>query len=134
LNIKEQGYPVIIYDGECRFCHWFIDVVLKYEKEPLHRFAWLQSDSVKELLAKEGVASTMDSFILFKDEQFFEKSKAAFKVIQDLSYPIKAIHILSYLPLSFTDRCYDLIASWRKKILGSTSCALPIGNESRFLS
>jgi len=109
-------------------------VILKYEKEPLHRFAWLQSDSVKELLAKEGVASTMDSFILFKDEQFFEKSKAAFKVIQDLSYPIKAIHILSYLPLSFTDRCYDLIASWRKKIMGSTSCALPIGNESRFLS
>jgi predicted DCC family thiol-disulfide oxidoreductase YuxK len=134
MNFKELKDPLVIYDGECKFCHWNVNMILHYEKDDRLKFAWLQSEHVTDWLKQNNVSVDMDTFLVFDQGTFYTKSDAALKVSKYLKFPGSLIKAIKVLPRIWRNACYDLVARNRKKIMGSTSCALPIGLESRFLT
>ena len=133
MNPSDLKNPLVIYDGECKFCHWNVDLILKHEKSPVVKFAWLQSPSIQKWLESEGVPVDFDTFLIYDNGRFYKKSEAAVRISKQLKFPYNLIGLIRILPASWSDACYDLVARNRKKIMGSTSCALPIGQESRFI-
>ena len=47
-SVNEQG-PIVLTDGVCNLCNGFVRFILKHEREPLARFASLQSATAKSL-------------------------------------------------------------------------------------
>ena len=127
MTISEDR-PVIFYDGECKFCHRSIDFVLANETSPLLKFSWLQSEQASSVIS-DGVP---DSLILLEDGVLYHESTAALRLCGYLKPRYRWAKGLLIIPRPIRDVVYRFISANRKKIMGSTSCALPIGKEDRF--
>ncbi|HSW55171.1 MAG TPA: DCC1-like thiol-disulfide oxidoreductase family protein [Ignavibacteriaceae bacterium] len=124
MNDEKQ---IILFDGVCNFCNFWVNFVIKRDKKNLFRFAALQSDKAKELTNKFNIDnSNLDTFVLIEGEKFFTKSTAALMVCKQLNWPIKILYPFIILPKFFRDFVYDLIARYRYKLFGKRdSCRVP---------
>jgi predicted DCC family thiol-disulfide oxidoreductase YuxK len=124
---------IILFDGVCNFCSFWVDFVIKRDKKDIFRFAALQSEKAKMLLDKFNFdGSSLDTFVLIAGVNFFTKSTAALLVSKELQSPIKIIYPLIILPKFFRDFLYDLIAKHRYKIFGKRNeCKIPTEEEKK---
>ncbi len=130
---SELPTPLVLYDGECKFCHWCTDFIIQHESSSTLNFAWLQGELGARIREEHHVPTSLDSILYLDETGLYTKSAAAFRIAPFLSPPFRWISHLSLLPLSWTDAIYDLIARHRKKIMGSTSsCVLPNTDSERF--
>jgi predicted DCC family thiol-disulfide oxidoreductase YuxK len=127
---KEQSY-IILFDGVCNFCNYWVNFILKRDKNNRFKFSALQSESGKKLLNKFNLPENdFDSFILIAGDKIFKKSTAAFIVASQLSGISKIILPFKIFPNSLTDFIYDLIAKNRYKIFGKKNkCRIPTEQE-----
>lgn len=127
---KEHSY-IILFDGVCNFCNYWVNYVLKNDKKNLFRFAALQSESGKKLLNKFNLPENdFDSFIMIAEGKIFKKSEAAFIVAKNLSGMSKIILPFKLLPASLNNFIYDIIANNRYKIFGKKNyCRIPDAKE-----
>ncbi len=65
---------IILFDGECNFCSFWVKYVVKRDRKDMFRFASLQSEKGKELLTKYEVDDLIDSVVLIEEERYFIKS------------------------------------------------------------
>lgn len=134
-SVKDVSY-IILFDGVCNFCNYWVNFILKRDKKDIFRFAALQSESGQALLEKYGLPKDdFDSFILIVNNVAYKKSEAAFIVAKNLSGFPKIILPFEFLPKRFTDFLYDLIANNRYKIFGKKeTCRIPSSKErSKFI-
>ncbi|NWG28784.1 MAG: DUF393 domain-containing protein [Ignavibacteriaceae bacterium] len=129
---------IILFDGICNFCNFWVNFVIKRDKKDLFRFAPLQSEKAKDLMARFEVniiTENPDTFILIDGEKFFTKSTAALMVCKQLNGIIKILFPLIILPEFFRDFIYDLIAGNRYKLFGKKEiCRVPTKEEkAKFL-
>jgi predicted DCC family thiol-disulfide oxidoreductase YuxK len=122
---------IILFDGVCIFCNFWVNFVIKRDKEDIFRFAALQSKEAEELSGKFKFDSTeIDTFILIAGEKFYAKSTAALMVCKELSGLLKLLYPSIILPVFFRDFIYDLIAGNRFKLFGRrNSCRVPTEAE-----
>ncbi len=113
---------IIFFDGECNLCNGFVQFVLKYEQAPEFKFSSLQSEFAQGFFKKHHFnSSSIDSVVVFHNNQFYWKSKAAFMVIAGLKIPYKWFYVFKLLPVFITDFFYNIIAKYRYKIWGKTN-------------
>jgi len=127
---------IILFDGVCNFCNFWVNFVLKRDKKDLFRFAALQSEKAKELTSKfKFDTSKLDTFILIAENKLYTKSTAALMICKQLNGLIKILSPLIILPKFFRDFIYDLIAKNRYKIFGRReSCRIPtVEDKLKFL-
>lgn len=122
---------IILFDGVCNFCNFWVDFVIKRDKKDLFKFAALQSEKAKELTEKFNFDITsLDTFILIVGDKLYTKSTAALLVCKELKSPIKILYPLTILPKFLRDFVYDLIAKNRYKLFGKRdSCRVPTEEE-----
>jgi len=127
--IKDK--EIILFDGVCNFCNFWVNFVIKRDKKDLFRFASLQSEKSIELTSKFIFDNPkQDTFILIKGDKFYTKSTAALMVCKELSSPIKILFPLIIVPKIFRDFVYDLIARNRYKLFGRReSCRIPTDQD-----
>ena len=127
--IKDK--EIILFDGVCNFCNFWVNFVIKRDKKDLFRFASLQSEKSIELTSKFNFnALKQDTFILIKGDKYYTKSTAALMVCKELSSPIKILFPLIIVPKIFRDFVYDLIARNRYKLFGRReSCRIPTDQD-----
>jgi len=118
---------IILFDGVCNFCNFWVNFVIKRDTKDIFRFAALQSETAKELTSSFSIdASKLDTFVLIEGEKFFTKSTAALMICKKLNGPIKILLLFSILPKIFRDFIYDLGAKNRYKFFGKKeSCRIP---------
>ena len=118
---------IILFDGVCNFCNFWVNFVIKRDKKDLFRFASLQSEKAKELTSKCNIDTLkLDTFILLIEDKFYTKSTAALRVCKELSSPIKILFPLIIIPKFFRDFIYNMIAKNRYKFFGKReSCRVP---------
>lgn len=136
IRESELKYKIILFDGVCNFCNYWVNFVLIKDKKDLFRFAPLQSDKGKELLTNFNLSHhDFDSFILISGSEIKKKSLAVFEITRTLGGCISLINIFSFLPSFLTDFVYNLIARHRYKIFGKrNSCRIPTEEErNKFL-
>jgi len=127
---------IILFDGVCNFCNFWVNFVLKRDKKDLFRFAALQSEKAKELTSKfKFDTSKLDTFILIAVNKLYTKSTAALMICKQLNGLVKILYPLIILPKFFRDFIYDLIAKNRYKIFGRReSCRiLTVDDKLKFL-
>jgi len=122
---------IILFDGVCNFCNFWVNFVIKKDKKDLFRFAALQSEIGKELTNKSNInTSNPDTFILIVGDKFYTKSTAALMVSKELNSVLKILFPFIILPTFLRDLVYDLLAKNRYKLFGrKDSCRIPTEAE-----
>jgi len=122
---------IILFDGVCNFCNFWVNFVIKRDKKDLFRFVALQSEKTKELIGNFNFdSSKLDTFILVAGNKIFTKSTAALMICKQLDGLIKILYPCIILPKFFRDFIYDLVAKNRYNLFGrKESCRVPTEEE-----
>jgi len=134
-NIKQQ--KIILFDGVCNLCNGSVIFILQREKEPVFRFASIQSEAGKELLEWCGLPKDYSqAIVLIDNETVYHGSTAALKIGQQLRFPWSFLASMEFVvPRFLRDWVYTQIAKQRYQWFGKRDvCMVPTKElQSRFL-
>lgn len=125
-EIRQQH--LILFDGVCNLCNGSVIFILKHEKEPIFRFASIQSETGKQLLNWCGLPQEFsDAVIYIENGKIRLGSTAALKIGQRLKFPWSGISSAGLLvPKIFRDWVYDQIGVHRYQWFGKRDvCMIP---------
>ncbi|KQC29042.1 thiol-disulfide oxidoreductase DCC family protein [Flagellimonas eckloniae] len=133
----ENDKKIILFDGVCNLCNGAIQFIIKHDKKDMFRYAALQSEIGERLIAERSIDTTkVDSIILIEPGvAYFTKSDAALHIAMDFGGLWKALAIFTWIPATFRDTIYDLVARNRYKWFGKKDqCMIPTPElQAKFL-
>jgi len=127
---------IVIFDGVCNFCNGAVNFIIKRDSTGRFVFTPMQSPTGQKLIEKYGAAMVgVDTFLLVKEGQCFERTDAALEITKDLSGLWHWFRVLKILPQPFLDHFYRLFARNRYRLFGRReTCMVPTaGVRDRFL-
>ena len=127
---------VVLFDGVCNLCNGFVQFVLPRDPEGRYRFASLQSEVGRELLAEHDLPTDeLESIVLIEDGESYVKSAAVIRIAAGLGGAYRLLSPFRHVPRPVRDRVYDFVADNRYRWFGKKDrCMMPSGDaESRFL-
>lgn len=158
IVVAGGGGPVVLFDGVCNLCNGAVQFVLDHERGPVLRFAALQSDAARTLLASVGSGARVDAelgdgpattspsdgesgesgpgTIVFVEEgRVYVRSTAALRVTRYLRAPWRFLYVLTLVPRFLRDAVYRWIGKNRYRWFGKTeTCRVPTPElRARFL-
>ena len=124
---------IILFDGVCNFCNFWVNFVIKRDKIDLFRFAAFQTPKGKELFEKYNLDfSSLDTVVLITEDKIFTKSTAVLMICKNLPGLVKIIYSIWIIPRFIRDYVYDLIAKNRYLIFGKReTCRVPTEDEKK---
>ena len=129
---KHEGKHLILYDGVCGLCNRFNIFVLRRDRRALFRFAPLQSDLARNILANFRLyPDELDTFYVIAKyrsttPRALSKARAALFVGRELGGIWKASVLLGILPDFVLNAFYDMIARNRYRLFGGyDQCPVP---------
>ena len=127
---------IILFDGVCNFCDAAVNLIIAHDDESVFRFAPLQSEAGRELVAKYGIPADVDSVILIDNGRAFLHSDAALQIAKRLGGGWRLLTIFGILPRFIRDWSYRLFARYRYRIFGKKdACMMPTAEiRARFLA
>jgi predicted DCC family thiol-disulfide oxidoreductase YuxK len=136
----ERGKPpepaIVLYDGVCNLCSGTVRFIVKRDPARRFRFAALQSEAGRALLARYGLsADGTASIVLIQNGRAFQKSGAVLRILQQLHGPWALMGALRLVPRVIRDACYDMVAGRRYRWFGrKAACEVPTEDmRDRFL-
>jgi predicted DCC family thiol-disulfide oxidoreductase YuxK len=128
--------PVLIFDGICRFCNFWVRFVFKRDKECRIKFAHLQSGWANDLIHQQygEVLRNMDSVLFLDNGIIYTHMDAVKQILKTINHPLR--YGLSWIPNTIGHQLYVLIASVRYKIFGKSENCIPVSPEmkNRFIA
>lgn len=131
-----QDKNIILFDGECDFCSFWVKFVIQRDKKDVFRFASLQSDIGKKILAQYQIDNAIDSVVFIQKNKAFIKSTATLQILKTMGGLRSVIFVFIIIPRFIRDFFYDLIAKYRYLFFRQNSCQLINQNniKHKFLS
>ncbi len=129
-------YPVVLFDGVCNFCNYWVNFAIKHDRKKKLRFATLQGDTAQELLSEHMInPTTLSSVVLVDSGKAYTHSSAALRICKYLNGGWKLFYGLMIIPKFIRDAIYKFIARNRYKWYGKKdSCMIPTPEQrERFL-
>ena len=122
-----DAHPVLLFDGVCNLCHGVVRFVLDHDRAARFRFAPLQSEVGRALLARFGLdADALDAVVLIDETGAHLRSDAALRVARRLGPPWSWLGPLAMIPRPLRDAVYDFVARHRYRWFGKRdACPLP---------
>jgi len=127
---------IIFYDGVCGLCNRLTQFLLKRDSHDRFRFASLQSPFAIEVLRRHGKdPQELNTIYVVLDhgkptERLLRKARAVLFILVQLGGVWRCARLLGFLPTSFLDLGYDLVARSRYKLFGKLeSCRMPSARE-----
>lgn len=129
MNHLPQHKKIIVFDGVCNLCNFFVNYVIKNDTEDIFRFVSLQSEVGKTIFSNAPKQTKLlDSVLLYDvDSSIFKtKSNAVIEIMITLKKHLWFIKIVSLFPLKFRDFMYVIIAKYRYLFFGRKDiCMIP---------
>ena len=129
-------YPIVLFDGICNFCNYWVNFAIKRDRKKKLRFTPLQGETAKSLLPQYNILSTSLSSVIFIDgNKVYTQSSAAIRICKYLDGGWKLFYGLMIIPKFFRDWLYNIIARNRYKWFGKKDvCMIPTPEmRARFL-
>ncbi|HEX8503974.1 MAG TPA: thiol-disulfide oxidoreductase DCC family protein [Hymenobacter sp.] len=130
----------ILFDGVCNLCNGFVQFVIRHDPAGRFRFAALQSEAGRALLAAHSlnpaaVAAEPESVLLLSAGRLHSHSTAVLRIAQGLGGVWRLAGAGWLLPRAWRDAAYRLVARHRYRWFGRReSCMLPTPElKARFL-
>ena len=100
-------YQIILFDGVCNFCNFWVNFILDRDKNDLFRFTALQSERGQDLLKRFRLdTANFDSFLLIAGNKYYTKSTAALMISKNLKGLVKILYPFIFLPKFLRDFCF----------------------------
>jgi predicted DCC family thiol-disulfide oxidoreductase YuxK len=128
--------PVILFDGVCNLCNFWVRFVVRHDPAGIFRFAAQQSPIGLAMLEHHLSGSQqLSSVILITDNAVYTESTAILKTCARLAPPWSWIALLRVIPPRLRDICYRFIVRHRYQWFGRTdACQVPSADiKSRFI-
>lgn len=131
-----KNKKIVLFDGVCNLCNKAVIFIIEHDKKDIFRFASLQSEIGKKLTEERKIdRNEVDSIILIDPgNSYFIKSSAALEIAKQLA-GYSWMQVFLYLPQSFRDFVYDIIARNRYGWFGKKdNCMIPTAElKGKFL-
>lgn len=127
---------LVLFDGVCNFCNFWIRFALKRDKKGKLKFTSLQGETAKNILPQFGIDPSVITSVIFIDQgKVYIESSAALRVCKYLDGGWKIVYALIIIPAFIRDGIYKWIGRNRYKWFGKTeTCMLPTAEQrARFL-
>jgi len=132
---------VLLYDGLCGFCNRAVRFILARDPGGTMRFAPLQGEFARDLLARRPELSRVDSLILVDhagrpgEEHVATHSEAVLRIWNYVGGPWRVVNLLRLAPRPLRDWGYDRFARFRYRLFGRfDSCPIPAADvRARFI-
>jgi len=132
IKQKARKGEVIFYDGNCALCHGVIRFILSEQQSQQYKFSPLQSETFENTFTDIQKRGFPDSFIVYtENKKPLTEGRAAIYVMRSLGgfwYVLGSA--LDFLPDTFLNLGYRLIAKTRIKLFGTTDSLCPILPEN----
>jgi len=129
--------PIILFDGLCHFCDFWVRFVIRHDKNAVFRFAAFQSQTGLELCQTHGIdPAKQDSLVLINPPSGVQRqSDAVLAIVEHFGGAWRWLGALKIVPRSWRDAIYDLVARNRYRWFGRrTACRIPSDDlRQRFL-
>jgi predicted DCC family thiol-disulfide oxidoreductase YuxK len=135
--VSTPSGPILLFDGVCNLCHGVVQWVIAHDPAARIRFASLQSEAGRALLAGHRLPpAAMDTVVLIAGDAHWQKSSAALEVLRRLGGPWALASALRIVPRPLRDLAYDWVARNRYGWFGKQAeCWLPTPElRARFLA
>ncbi|MBO9620009.1 MAG: DUF393 domain-containing protein [Niabella sp.] len=113
-----QQHPIILFDGVCNLCNGAVQFIIKRDKRGVFRFASLQSEIGKKLLAQYLIPSNYGSIVLIEGNKAWTKSTAVLRLSRRLSGAWPLLYLCLAIPRFLRDPVYNFVARNRYKWFG----------------
>jgi predicted DCC family thiol-disulfide oxidoreductase YuxK len=136
IEKTSNSHQVILFDGNCLFCNWSVNYILKRDTHKKFYFSSLQSKSAIEYLSyQENSIQNLDSILLVDKNTIHIKSSAALRIANQLTGLSKLLFAFIIIPKTIRDWVYDFIAKRRQLFFKTKNCKIPSSEEKkRFIS
>ena len=123
---------IVLYDGTCGFCNFWVKWILKNDDALQFKFASLQGQFGQQFLKSNQLPSDVFDTLYLVDNQNNYQSKldAVITIATTIGGVYQLAILLKILPLFIRNKIYDLIANNRKKLMGE-NCYLPTPEERK---
>ena len=133
--------PVLLYDGLCGFCDGTVQFILKHDRRGTLRFATLQGDFARDVIARHPTLAGVDSLVLVERdpvsgaERVYVRSAGALRVARYLGGAWQLARVVAIVPRFLQDWAYDAFARIRYRVFGRyDSCPVPTpAQRARFI-
>lgn len=128
--------PILVFDGVCLLCSRWVRFILRHDRAGRYRFAAMQSETGRALLAAHGLdPDDPNSLLLCEAGHHWTDSDAILRVLVGFGGPWRAFASLRGLPRGLRDPAYRRLARNRYRWFGrSDACWLPAPEHAaRFL-
>ncbi len=123
----EHPDRLVLFDGVCNFCNFWIQFALKHDKKGKLKFGSLQGTTAQQILPQYNIdPAVLTSVIFIEDGIAYRESTAALKVCKHLDGGWKLLYLFIVIPAFLRDGIYKWIGRNRYKWFGKQeSCMLP---------
>jgi len=122
-----EAHPVLLFDGVCNLCQGVVRFLLDRDRDARLRFAPLQSEFGRALLAHFALdADALDNVVLIDRAGAHARSEAALRCARLIGPPWSWSLVLRAIPRPLRDALYDFVARHRYRWFGrKDACPLP---------
>lgn len=79
---------IVVYDAHCLLCSGSIQFLLRHDRQGVLRFASMQGETGRRLLAQAGVnPDDVDTVLFVRDGQAWRESAAVLRILHVLGWP-----------------------------------------------
>jgi predicted DCC family thiol-disulfide oxidoreductase YuxK len=133
--------PVLLYDGLCGFCDGTVQFILRHDSRGTLRFATLQGDYARGIIARHPELADVDSLVLVEPdpatgrEHVYVRSTGALRLARYLGGAWHLARVVAVFPRFLRDWAYDGFARVRYRVFGRyDSCPIPTPEQrARFI-
>jgi predicted DCC family thiol-disulfide oxidoreductase YuxK len=127
-----EGRALLLYDGVCALCNGIVQFLMKTDRLDKFRYAPLESNLGREVLARFDIHSFPDGVMLLTDaltatEHLYQRSDAVAAALQQLGTPWRVVgRVLKLVPRPLREWGYGIIARFRYRLFGRyDTCPVP---------
>jgi predicted DCC family thiol-disulfide oxidoreductase YuxK len=122
---------IVFFDGYCSLCNGLVDWLMKVDKSGELKFASLQGDNAKRLLAQNSVPLDSNTVVYLREDQIFERSTAILMIFSDMGGIWRLARMFFIIPKYIRDYIYKFIAAHRYRVFGKRNSCRISTNEER---
>lgn len=126
---------IILFDGECNFCEWNVQFIIKRDPGAKFKFAPLQSHIAQSFLSGSNKEKIHSTVVLIEENKMYTESTAALRISKQLNGGWSIFYLFIIIPRPLRDLVYRYIAKNRYKWFGKKEqCMVPTPEiRKRFL-
>jgi predicted DCC family thiol-disulfide oxidoreductase YuxK len=127
---------IIVFDAQCLLCSRWVAFLLRFDRRRVFRFASIQGETGRALLARAGLrVDGLQTLLLVDRDRSWQHTGAILRILHALGWPWRAVWLAWPIPAPLRDAAYRLVARNRYRLFGrSDTCLAPPADQAdRFL-